>query len=90
MTYKPKFKDQLKNFYFYANTDKIVPKNAIKILGTYIRNDTKLDAQIGKLSGQLHNKINEIKSLTKFTNFKTRLNFLNAHVIRKLMYAIPL
>ena len=90
LTYKPKFKDQLKNFYFYANTDKIVPKNAIKILGTYIRNDTKLDAQIGKLSGQLHNKINEIKSLTKFTNFKTRLNFLNAHVIGKLMYAIPL
>ena len=42
------------------------------------------------MTGQLHNRINEIRTLTKFTNFRTRLNFLNANVIGKLNYALPL
>ena len=41
---------------------------------------------MGKLTGQLHNRINEIHTLTKFTNFKTWLNFLNANVIGKLNF----
>ena len=41
---------------------------------------------MGKLTGQLHNRINEIHTLTKFTNFKTRLNFFNANIIGKLNF----
>ena len=90
LTYKPKFKDHFKNFYFFADNDKIKPKNVIKILGTYIKNDLKMDSEIGKLTGQLHNRISAIRTLTKFTDFKTRLKFLNANVIGKLNYALPL
>ena len=49
-----------------------------------------MDTQIGKLVGQLHNRIYEIKQISKFTNFKTRLSFMNAHVIGKLNYILPM
>ena len=90
LTHKPKLKEHFKNFFFMAENDKIKPKKVIKILGTYIKNDLKMDSEIGKLTGQLHNRISTIRTLTKFTDFKTRLKFLNANVIGKLNYALPL
>ena len=90
ITNKPKFDQNLKNFHFYAKEYKIVQKKVIKILGTYIRRDLKLDSEIGKLVGQLHNRIYNIKLITKYTKFKTRLDFLNANVIGKLNYMLPL
>ena len=90
MVYKNKFKENLKDFYFWANDHKIVPKNMIKILGLFLRQDLKMDTQIGKMCGELHNKIFELKKIKKYTDFKTRLVFLNAHIWGKINYLTPL
>lgn len=90
LVYKNKHKENLKHFYFKAEQFKITPKKVIKILGAHLRADLKLDTQIGKLVGQLHNRIYELKKISKFTNFQTRLQFINAHVIGKLTYLLPL
>ena len=49
-----------------------------------------MDKTINKLSSELHNKIYNIRKLTKFTNFKTRYQFLNGFVFGKLHYMVPL
>ena len=87
---KPKFEKILKNFHFMAKNYKILPKKTIKILGIYIRSDLKLDTQVGKLCAELQNRIFNLKKLTKYTDFKTRLTFIKSYVIGKLSYALPL
>ena len=59
-------------------------------MGTILENNIKLDKEISKLASTLHNRINSIRNLTKFTTFKTRLKFLNAFVIGKLNYMLPI
>ena len=49
-----------------------------------------MDSEINKLSSVLHNRINNIKSITKYTDFKSRLNFVNAFVLGKLNYMLPI
>ena len=73
-----------------AISDKIVPKNSIKILGIYIRSDLKLDTQINKLCSNLHNRLFQLRKITKYSTFSTRLNFIKSYVIGKLIYAMPL
>ena len=90
LSHKPKFQNQLKNFHFRANKYSIYPKGAIKILGSYIESQLKLNVEIGKLTSCLHNRINEIKKLTPYTDSKTRLSFMNSQVIGKLNYMLPL
>ena len=68
----------------------IEPKKCIKILGFMLQDDLKTDREINKISSQLHNRINNIRSLTKYTTFSTRLKFLNAYVIGKLNYMVPM
>ena len=46
--------------------------------------------KIGKLSANLHNKLHNINKLNKYTNFKTRLSFINGYIIGKLQYMLPL
>ena len=86
----PKFNTLLKNFYFMANGYTIKPSNTIKILGVYLRNDLKIDTQIGRLCAELHNRLYQLKKLTKFTSFSTRNIFIKSYVIGKLLYAMPL
>ena len=38
----------------------------------------------------LHNRVYNINKLKQFTNFHTRLQFMNAYVIGKLRYMLPL
>ena len=38
----------------------------------------------------LHNRVYNINKLKQFTNFHTRLQFMNAYVIGKLWYMLPL
>ena len=90
LVYKNKHKNVLKNFKFYAGRDVITPKSSLKILGYILQNDLKTDKDIGKLAGQLHNRMNKIRTITKYTNFQTRLKFLNAFVIGKLNYMLPI
>ena len=90
LVYKNKHKNVLKNFKFHAGRDVITPKSSLKILGFILQNDLKTDKDIGKLAGQLHNRMNKIRTITKFTNFQTRLKFLNAFVIGKMNYMLPI
>ena len=48
-----------------------------------------MDSQVNKLASNLHNRINAINKIKPFTNFKSRLSFLNAYVIGKLNYMLP-
>ena len=90
ITSKPKFHKVMKNFYFNSMTFKISPTNMIKILGANITSDLKFNTHIGKLASACHNRIFQLRTLTKFTNFKTRLSFLNSYVIGKINYILPL
>ena len=90
LTHKPKHKNTLKNFHFYAGNDKITTKNSIKILGFYITSDLKLDSQIGKLTGQLHNRLYNLRQISRFLTFKNRLSFVKSFIIGKLIYAMPI
>ena len=65
-------------------------KFKIKILGTWIQKDLNLDTEINNLSSSLHNRINNVQKIKQFTDFKSRLNFLNAYVIGKLIYMLPI
>ena len=82
--------DHFKNFTFMAGTDSISPQTSIKILGTIIQNDLHLSREINKISSELHNRISNIRQITPFTNFKTRLMLLNSFVIGKLNYMVPM
>ena len=87
---KSKHESLFKNFKFQAGDDMIEPKKCIKILGFMLQDDLKIDREINKISSQLHNRINNIRSLTKYTTFSTCLKFLNAYVIGKLNYMVPM
>ena len=89
LNYKNKFKDIFKKIHFMAGNDKITPKNAIKILGVFIRSDLKLDTQIGKICANLHNRLYNLNKLKQFTSFQTRLVFIKSYIIGKLIYAMP-
>ena len=88
--YNKKFEYIFKNFSFKAENYIIKRSNVIKILGTYVQSDLKLDREISKLSSNLHNRINNLRQIKEYTDFKTRLSFLNSFVIGKMKYMIPL
>ena len=90
MVYKNKFINNLKDFSFNAGSHIIKPKKSIKILGQIIRDDLKLDSQVGTMCANLHNKLFELKKLSKYTDFKTRLKFVNSHILGKINYLTPL
>ena len=87
---KPRLDNVLKNFQFRAGEEIVKAKSKIKILGTWIQNDLKLDSEINNLSSSLYNRINNISKLKKYTNFSTRLQFINSYVIGKLNYMLPI
>ena len=62
----------------------------IKILGTWIQNDMRMDADINKLSSILHNRINNIRKINKYTDFHSRLKFINGYVMGKMNYMLPI
>ena len=70
---RPKHYGDLRNFSFKANNDIINNKNSIKILGITLKYDMNMDTQVGNLCANLHNRINTIRKLTKYTTFHTRL-----------------
>ena len=49
-----------------------------------------MESEINKLVSNLHNKVHNIRVLTKFTDFKTRLQFANSFIVGKLNYMLPL
>ena len=49
-----------------------------------------MDSGINQLSSDLHNRINNINKISKYTDFWSRLNFINSFVIGKMIYMLPL
>ena len=90
IVYKSSMANLFKNFFFKAGEDVIKNSNCIKILGTIIQNDLKMDKTINKICSELHHKIHNIRKITPYTNFTTRSRFLNAFVIGKLNYMTPI
>ena len=88
--HQPKHNDFLKDFFFMAKDDKIENSNSLKILGFVLRYNLDNETQIGNLCASLHNRLHNIKKLLKYTNFTTRLQFVNAIVIGKLLYSLPI
>ena len=80
---KPKLDRSLQNFSFRAGKDIVKCSTKIKILGTMIEKSLKMESEIGNLCKNLHNRVHNIRVLTKYTDFKTRLNFCNSFVIGK-------
>ena len=68
----------------------IHPSNTVKILGIYITNKLTHDTEIGKLSANLHNRIHNLNKMREYTTFKMWLQFMNAFVIGKLRYMLPI
>ena len=90
IVHKNNMLNTFKNFSFKAGNEVIKNKNAIKILGTIIQSDLKLDKSINKLSSQMHNRIFNIKKITPFTDFAARSKFLNGFVMGKINYLLPI
>ena len=88
--YKNKHREEIQNFHFMAKNDKIVNTNSIKILGFTLRYDNNLDTQIGNTCANLHYRLNLIRKITKFSQFKDRLVMVKSLVIGKLLYAMPI
>ena len=85
-----KYNNIFKNFSFKAKNYTIHKSNCIKILGTYISSDLKLDKEIGKLTANLHSRLNNLNTISQYTDFKSRRDFTNAFIIGKLNYILPL
>ena len=49
-----------------------------------------MNTQNGKLCSSLHNKLFNLRKVNKYTNFETRLKFLNAHIMGNINYLLPL
>ena len=60
--YNKKYKNELENFYFFANNDKINNQKSLKILGFILRYDSNMETQIGNLCSNLHFRIFNIKN----------------------------
>merc|ERR1712105_156844 len=88
--YDKKYKNELENFYFFANNDRINNQKSLKILGFILRYDGNMETQIGNPCSNLHFRIFNIRKLNKYTNFNTRLAFIKSLVIGKLIYAMPM
>ena len=60
---RPKLNTIFKNFTFTAKQYTIHKNTTIKLLGTYIRQDLKLDNEIGQLTSKLHNRIHNLRQI---------------------------
>ena len=90
LTFRKNMKDKFKKFTFMANNDEISNKPTIKILGMILRNNMDWETQIGTFCSNLHHRIHNIKNITKYTDFKTRLQLVKSFVVGKLIYCMPL
>ena len=81
---------KIKEFSFTADNYVIKNKNSIKILGVYLNSELKIGQHINTIISQCYNKVHSIKMLSKYTDINTRLKFINAHMLSRLLYMLPL
>ena len=84
------YNNKLKDFSFTADNYIIKNKNSIKILGVYLNSELKIGQHLNSIISKCYNKVHAIKSITKYTDQNTRLKFINAHMLSKLLYMLPL
>ena len=84
------FKKKLKTFTFKADNFIIKNKPCIKILGVTLNNELQIGQHLNCILSQCYNRVHSIKSISKYTDMKTRLRFINAHMLSKLYYMLPL
>ena len=87
---KPKRNPNLVNFSFQAGCYVIKPLQTLKNLGFYFKSNLKMDSQVGNLCSTLHFRIHQLKLISSYMDFKTRLCLITSFVIGKLIYASPL
>ena len=56
----------------------------------YLNSELKIGQHLNSIISKCYNKVHAIKSITKYTDQNTRLKFINAHMISKLLYMLPL
>ena len=81
---------KLKEFSFRADNYLIKNQASIKILGVYLNSELKIGQHLNSIISQCYNKVHSIKTITKYTDKNTRLKFINAHMISKILYMLPL
>ena len=81
---------KIKNFTFLADDHIIKNKPSIKILGVTLNNELQIGHHLNSILSQCYNRVHSIKSISKYTDVKTRLKFINAHMLSKLYYMLPL
>ena len=86
---KPKLIEKLKNITLIADDNNIIRQTfSIIILGSILTPDFSQEREICAFIPPLNNRINQFEKLAKFTDFKTRLQFLNAYVQGRISYML--
>ena len=70
--------------------EEIKPKSQIKILGFRTTENLSMDEQANNLIMQVNNKLNAVKNVEKYMDFKTRLRYADSHIISLINYGLPL
>ena len=59
-------------------------------MGVTLNNQLQVGQHINCILSQCYNRFHAIKSISNYTDIKTRLRFINAHMLSKLYYMLPL
>ena len=89
LIHPPKLNPTLCNFSFKANNYFIQRTKKLKILGTFLSDTLSLEYKINQIVSQITHKIFECSKVKAYTNFKTRLQMMNALVISRISYMLP-
>ena len=81
---------QTKNLKINLGQDTINCDSQIRILGSLISSDNKLTSNINELISNLNFRLFNLTKIKKYTNYKSRLSYVNSFVIGKLNYMLPL
>ena len=76
---RPKILDPLKSMTLTADNNAIKQQYSIKILGSIITPELSQERELSSFLPKLHNRINQFEKLAKYTDFRTRLQFMNVY-----------
>ena len=65
-------------------------EETIKIMGIQVNHDLNIDNHLNYITSKCYNVVHNIKKVTKYTDQGSRLRFINAHVLGKLGYMLPI
>ena len=80
----------MNKFTFKAGEFLISQQDFLIILGFTIQNDLNLNKQVNETIKLCAFKLHCFHQISKFLNFKTRLQLINSIIIGKILYGLPL